>query len=63
MFHNICNIFIEQTEIPAAPPVIKEEPEKIKKWREEQKARLEQKGTIKIKTLKIIFLKLQKIFY
>lgn len=26
-----------------APPV-KEEPEKIKKWREEQKARLEEKG-------------------
>jgi len=26
-----------------APPV-KEEPEKIRKWREEQKARLEEKG-------------------
>lgn len=25
-------------------PVIREEPEKIKKWREEQKKRLEEKG-------------------
>ncbi|KYM80515.1 Clathrin light chain [Atta colombica] len=30
---------------PAPPPPIKEEPEKIKKWREEQKARLEEKDT------------------
>ncbi|KAL0111371.1 hypothetical protein PUN28_012930 [Cardiocondyla obscurior] len=28
---------------PAVPPPVKEEPEKIKKWREEQKARLEEK--------------------
>ncbi|TGZ38329.1 clathrin light chain isoform X2 [Temnothorax curvispinosus] len=28
---------------PAPPPPVKEEPEKIKKWREEQKARLEEK--------------------
>lgn len=29
---------------PVPPPPVKEEPEKIKKWREEQKARLEEKG-------------------
>lgn len=29
---------------PVAPPPVKEEPEKIRKWREEQKARLEEKG-------------------
>lgn len=29
---------------PAVTPPIKEEPEKIRKWREEQKARLEEKG-------------------
>lgn len=28
---------------PVAPPPVKEEPEKIRKWREEQKARLEEK--------------------
>lgn len=27
----------------AAPPVVREEPEKIKKWREEQQKRLEEK--------------------
>lgn len=31
-------------EITAKPPPVKEEPEKIRKWREEQKARLEEKG-------------------
>ncbi|XP_011699612.1 PREDICTED: clathrin light chain isoform X1 [Wasmannia auropunctata] len=31
------------TSEPAPPPPVKEEPEKIKKWREEQKARLEEK--------------------
>ena len=31
----------------SAPPLpVKEEPEKIKKWREEQKTRLEEKGNI-----------------
>ncbi|XP_018299976.1 clathrin light chain isoform X2 [Mycetomoellerius zeteki] len=30
---------------PVPPPPVKEEPEKIKKWREEQKARLEEKDT------------------
>lgn len=30
---------------PPSKPVIKEEPEKIRKWREEQKTRLEEKGT------------------
>lgn len=30
--------------IDPTPPPIKEEPEKIKKWREEQKTRLEEKG-------------------
>jgi len=39
------HIYIESA--PVIAPV-KEEPEKIKKWREEQKARLEEKG-IKIK--------------
>lgn len=33
-----------EPEVPAPPPPVKEEPEKIKKWREEQKARLEEKG-------------------
>ncbi|XP_043473743.1 clathrin light chain isoform X1 [Leptopilina heterotoma] len=32
-----------EPEVPAPPPPVKEEPEKIKKWREEQKARLEEK--------------------
>ncbi|XP_076230811.1 clathrin light chain isoform X2 [Calliopsis andreniformis] len=31
------------TETTAKPPPVKEEPEKIRKWREEQKARLEEK--------------------
>jgi len=33
---------------PVPPPPVKEEPEKIKKWREEQKARLEEKGNKKL---------------
>jgi hypothetical protein len=34
---------------PAPPrPVTREEPEKIKKWREEQKKRLEEKGRYRI---------------
>lgn len=37
--------FLYETETtPVAPPPVKEEPEKIRKWREEQKARLEEKG-------------------
>lgn len=39
---------------PAVTPPIKEEPEKIRKWREEQKARLEEKG------IEISLLHLQK---
>lgn len=31
---------------PAKPPVEREEPEKIKKWREEQRKRLEEKGWV-----------------
>lgn len=31
-----------------APKIEREEPEKIKKWREEQKTRLEEKGIINI---------------
>lgn len=31
------------TEVSTKPPPVKEEPEKIRKWREEQKARLEEK--------------------
>lgn len=32
------------SETAPKPPPVKEEPEKIRKWREEQKARLEEKG-------------------
>lgn len=42
------NILAEQTSV--TPPV-KEEPEKIKKWREEQKTRLEEKGIQSIHNL------------
>lgn len=35
------NLFVEPAPIIAP---VKEEPEKIRKWREEQKARLEEKG-------------------
>ena len=43
------------SEISPAPAVkpVREEPEKIKKWREEQKKRLEEKG--KLKFLKTYF--------
>jgi hypothetical protein len=38
-------IFVELFASPAPTrPVTREEPEKIKKWREEQKKRLEEKG-------------------
>lgn len=49
-------ILIYTEPAPVIAPV-KEEPEKIKKWREEQKARLEEKG-IKIKILNIKILML-----
>lgn len=42
-----CLILIWKKNIesaPVQPPPVKEEPEKIRKWREEQKARLEEKG-------------------
>lgn len=37
-------LFTEGFSSPPAPKVVREEPEKIRKWREEQKARLEEKG-------------------
>lgn len=36
--------FMIESEVTPAPAVIREEPEKIKKWREEQACRLEEKG-------------------
>lgn len=38
--------FIAEITPPPAAKVVREEPEKIKKWREEQKKRLEEKGKL-----------------
>jgi len=43
---NFYNFYMHTEPVP--PPPVKEEPEKIKKWREEQKARLEEKGNKKL---------------
>lgn len=40
---NNVNLLITEQAAPT-PKVMKEEPEKIRKWREEQKERLEEKG-------------------
>jgi hypothetical protein len=41
------NLLFSEQAAPT-PKVLKEEPEKIRKWREEQKDRLEEKGTFDI---------------
>jgi len=38
--------FLDTSSPIIAPKVEREEPEKIKKWREEQKTRLEEKGIV-----------------
>lgn len=37
---------LEMIQSAPSKPVVREEPEKIKKWREEQKTRLEEKGKL-----------------
>lgn len=48
MFYSVCVNFNLNSGSPSPPPTIRtevrEEPEKIKKWREEQIKRLEEKG-------------------
>lgn len=44
VFYLILFRYFPPVETPPVVPAVYEEPEKIKKWREEQKTRLEQKG-------------------
>jgi hypothetical protein len=46
LYDSTTFFFLDTSSPIIAPKIEREEPEKIKKWREEQKTRLEEKGIV-----------------